>query len=75
MTSYQQIPLRAASENFSAMQPEPLLPREYFNPQIILNSARLIFNASSDSIIASAKDSIACLLSLPNFIIIPLLFL
>ena len=59
MTSYQQIPLRAASENFSAMQPEPLLPREYFNPQIILNSGRLIFNASSDSIIASAKDSIA----------------
>jgi len=59
MTSYQQIPLRAASENFSAMQPEPLLPREYFKPQIILNSGRLIFNASSDSIIASAKDSIA----------------
>lgn len=59
MTSYQQIPLRAASENFSAMQPEPLLPREYFKPQIILNSGRLIFNASSDSIIASAQDSIA----------------
>lgn len=59
MTSYQQIPLRAASENFAAMQPEPLLPREYFSPQIILNSGRLIFNASSDSIIASAQDSIA----------------
>ena len=59
MTSYQQIPLRAASENFSAMSPEPLLPREYFNPQVILNSGRLIFNASSDSIIASAEDSIA----------------
>jgi len=59
MTSYQQIPLRAASENFSAMKPEPLLPREYFKPQIILNSGRLIFNASNDSIIASAKDSIA----------------
>ena len=59
MTSYQQIPLRAASENFSALSPEPLLPREYFNPQIILNSGRLIFNASTDSIIASAQDSIS----------------
>lgn len=59
MTSYQQIPLRAATENFSALSPEPLLPREYFNPQIILNSGRLIFNASTDSIIASAQDSIS----------------
>jgi hypothetical protein len=58
-TSYQQIPLRAANENFSALSPEPLLPREYFNPQIILNSGRLIFNASTDSIIASAQDSIS----------------
>jgi len=59
MTSYQQIPLRAANENFSALSPEPLLPREYFNPQIILNSGRLVFNASTDSIIASAEDTIA----------------
>tara|TARA_R110000744_G_scaffold73352_1_gene146885 strand:- start:36 stop:1373 length:1338 start_codon:yes stop_codon:yes gene_type:complete len=59
MTSYQQIPLRAANENFSALAPEPLLPREYFDPQIIINSGRLIFNASSDSIIASAQDSIS----------------
>tara|TARA_R110000822_G_scaffold9093_11_gene35512 strand:- start:1492 stop:2829 length:1338 start_codon:yes stop_codon:yes gene_type:complete len=59
MTSYQQVPLRAANENFSALSPEPLLPREYFNPQIILNSGRLIFNASTDSIIASAQDSIS----------------
>lgn len=59
MTSYQQIPLRAASENYSALNPEPLLPREFFNPQIILNSNRLIFNASSDSILASAQDSIS----------------
>ncbi len=59
MTSYQQIPLRAANENYSALSPEPLLPREYFNPQIILNSGRLIFNAASDSILASAQDSIS----------------
>lgn len=59
MTSYQQIPLRAANENFSALSPEPLLPREFFNPQIILNSGRLVFNASSDSIIVSAQDSIS----------------
>ena len=59
LTSYQQIPLKAASENLSAMSPEPLLPREYSNPQVILNSGRLVFNASSDSIIASAQDSIS----------------
>ena len=59
LTSTQQIPLRAASENFSAMSPEPLLPREYSSPQVILNSGRLVFNASNDSIIASAQDSIA----------------
>ena len=41
------------------MSPEPLLPREYSNPQVILNSGRLVFNASSDSIIASAQDSIS----------------
>tara|TARA_R110001592_G_scaffold32290_2_gene113300 strand:- start:8872 stop:10206 length:1335 start_codon:yes stop_codon:yes gene_type:complete len=59
MTSYQQIPLRASSENYSALNPSPLLPREFFNPQIILNSNRLILNASSDSILASAQDSIS----------------
>ena len=59
MTSYQQIPLRAANENYSSLSPEPLLPREYFNPQLILNSGRLVFNASTDSIIASAQDSIS----------------
>jgi hypothetical protein len=58
-TSYQQIPLKAASENFSALSPEPLLPREYSNPQIILNSGRLVFNASSDSIIITSQDIIA----------------
>jgi len=59
LTSYQKIPLKASSENFSALSPTPLLPREYYNPQIILNSGRLVFNASKDSIILSAQDSIA----------------
>ncbi len=59
LTSYQQIPLKASSENLSALSPEPLLPREYSSPQVILNSGRLVFNASSDSILASAQDSIS----------------
>ena len=59
MTSYQQIPLRASNEDYSALSPSPLLPREFFNPQIILNSERLIFNATKDSILASAQDSIS----------------
>ena len=59
MTSYQQIPLRASNEDYSALSPAPLLPREFFNPQIILNSERLIFNATTDSILASAQDSIS----------------
>ena len=56
---YQQIPLRASNEDYSALSPAPLLPREFFNPQIILNSERLIFNATTDSILASAQDSIS----------------
>lgn len=59
LTSYQQIPLKASSENLSALSPEPLLAREYSSPQIILNSGRLVFNASSDSILASAQDLIS----------------
>lgn len=59
LTSYQKIPLKGASENFSAFSTPPLLPREYFKPQIILNSNRLIFNASKDDIIVSAQNNIA----------------
>ena len=59
LTSYQKIPLKAASEDFSSLSPLPLLPREYFDPQIILNSNRLIFNASKNDIILSAQDNIA----------------
>ena len=59
LTSYQKIPLKAASEDFSALSPLPLLPREYFNPQIILNSNRLIFNANENDIILSAQNNIA----------------
>ena len=59
MTSYQQIPLKNANENYSSLSPEPLLTREYSNPQIILNSGRLVFNAYSDSIIASAQDLVS----------------
>lgn len=58
LTSYQQIPFVVSSENFSSLSNPILLPREYSKPQIILNSGRLVFNASSDSIILSAQDSI-----------------
>ena len=51
--------MKAASEDFSALSPLPLLPREYFNPQIILNSNRLIFNANENDIILSAQNNIA----------------
>ena len=61
LTYDQQIPLRPASENYSAFGSgnEPLLAREYRSPQVILNSGRLVFNAYSDSILASANNYIS----------------
>jgi hypothetical protein len=59
-TSTQKIPLNASSTSYvSYKSNSPTDPKEYNNnPQIILNSGRLIFNTTQDHILLSSKKSI-----------------
>ena len=58
LTSNQQIPLNAVNTKYSSYDNEPTIPDQYVEPQVILNSSRLIFNAHSDSVLLSAEKSI-----------------
>jgi hypothetical protein len=58
LTSTQKIPLDAANTKYSSYDSEPTSPDQYVEPQVILNSNRLIFNAHSDSVLLSAEKSI-----------------
>lgn len=59
-TSTQNIPLEASSTSYVSYKSDsPTNPKEYKdNPQIILNSGRLIFNTTQDHILLSSKKSI-----------------
>jgi hypothetical protein len=59
-TSTQKIPLEASSTSYISYKSDsPTNPKEYNNnPQIILNSGRLIFNTTQDHILLSSKKSI-----------------
>ncbi|CAB4138601.1 hypothetical protein UFOVP331_161 [uncultured Caudovirales phage] len=59
-TSTQKIPLEASSTSYVSYKSDsPTNPKEYNNnPQIILNSGRLIFNTTQDHILLSSKKSI-----------------
>lgn len=62
LTSTQNIPVEAASTNYlsyneSNLTP-PTTPSEYEGKQIILNSGRLLFNASEDHLLLSSVGSI-----------------
>ena len=52
LTSNQQIPINTGFKDQSYSNP-PVIPTEYNQNQIILNSGRLVFNANSDSILVS----------------------
>ena len=69
LTSTQQIPIEVSTLNkrsgegstipFSGMVSKtPTSPFSYNNPQIILNSGRLLFNSSTDNILFSSQKSI-----------------
>ena len=62
LTSTQKIPIDVARSNYTnysgSLENVPANPKEYAGPQIILNSERLIFNASLDHILLSAGKSI-----------------
>ena len=68
LTSNQQIPIDVSTNKprsgegrtipFSAMvRNTPISPTAYNNPQVILNSSRLLFNSNSDNIILSSAKS------------------
>jgi hypothetical protein len=58
LTSYQNIPFSIANENFISYTTPPTTPAQFTNPQIILNSDRIILNAKSDSILISGDKSV-----------------
>jgi hypothetical protein len=60
LTSYQKLPFSIANENFASysQNTSPEKPALYTNPQIILNSDRIILNAKNDSILISGQNSV-----------------
>jgi hypothetical protein len=57
-TSTQIIPLIPASENYNSYSVAPIKISRYGSDQILINSGRLVFNSSVDSILLSSKQSI-----------------
>lgn len=58
LTSYQKIPFSLANENFISYTTPPTTPAQYINPQIILNSDRVVINAKNDSVLISGQNSV-----------------
>jgi len=60
-TSTQQMPINLSSRNFTGIRNEyiPSSPTTFNKPQIILNSGRLLFNSTEDSILLSSKKVIS----------------
>ena len=58
LTSYQKIPFSIANENFVSYTTPPTLPAQYTNPQVILNSDRVVINAKKDSVLISGQNSV-----------------
>lgn len=57
-TSTQKIPISVSSENYNSYSTQPIKPSEYNEPQVIISSNRLLFNAKKDSILFSSNKSI-----------------
>jgi hypothetical protein len=58
LTSYQKVPFSISNENFVSYTTPPTTPSQFINPQIILNSDRIILNAKSDSVLISGENSV-----------------
>jgi hypothetical protein len=59
LTSYQQLnTFKVASELYQSYKTPPTFPSQYKNPQVILNSDRIVINAKTDSVLLSAQQSI-----------------
>ncbi len=60
LASGQKLPIEIASEDYASYEENayPTVPKEFIGDQIVLNSGRLVFNAKSDHIIISGRDSV-----------------
>jgi len=58
LTSTQKTNLSPASQKYDSYITQPQGINQYTNPQIIINSGRLVFNSSQDHILLSSKKSI-----------------
>ena len=58
LTSYQKIPFSISNENFVSYTTPPTTPSQFTNPQIILNSDRIVLNAKTDSVLISGQNSV-----------------
>jgi len=59
LTSYQKLEnLNVASEKYESYKTPPTLPNQYTNPQLILNSDRIVINSKTDSVLLSSQKSI-----------------
>jgi hypothetical protein len=57
--STQQLPLNAASTDYSSYQSNPpIIPNQYSGSQILITSGRLVFNSTTDHILFSSNKSI-----------------
>ena len=58
LTTDQQLPFSIANENFNSYTNKPTLPSQFNQPQILLNSDRVVLNAKKDSILISGEKSV-----------------
>ena len=58
VTSNQLIPISVKNYNYGTYSVPPTNPDQFTEPQVIINSDRLVFNAKTDSILLSAEKSI-----------------
>jgi hypothetical protein len=58
LTTTQKINLTPASQNYNSYSTQPTSINQYINPQIILNSGRLVFNSSQDNILLTSKKTV-----------------
>jgi len=60
LASGQKLPIEIVSEDYASYEENayPTVPKEFVGDQIVLNSGRLVFNAKTDHIIISGRDSV-----------------
>ena len=58
LSTSQQIPIQSNTYNYNSYNVAPESTSEYSNPQVLINSGRLVFNANSDSVLIGSAKSI-----------------